>query len=250
MNTHVAIGLVASIALTASATARAQQDPFPLPPKDWPSPVMDTQPFTFIVVDRLEHRSQAGPNLRVWDAQGWFGGDRDRVWLKTEGENEAGGRTEQADAQLLYARRIAPFWHLQAGARRDWRSGSGRNAAVMGLQGIAPYWFNVEAMLFLDRRGLSGRVEVEYDLLLAQRLILQPRFETRFAGYTDRERDAGSGIRDVELGLRLRYEIRREFAPYIGINWTRSLGETATLARSRGEDVRAASFVIGLRVWY
>ena len=251
MNAFHGIALITSIALsTASSAALAQQDPFPLPSKDWPSPVMDRQPFTFLLLDRFEYRSQAGSNLRVWDAQGWLGGDLNKFWFKTEGEDEAGGRTEQADAQLLYARRIAPFWHVQAGVRRDWRSEKGRNSAVLGLQGIAPYWFNIEAMLFGDRQGVSGRVELENDLLLSQRLILQPSFETRFSGYSDRERGIRSGIQDVELGLRLRYEIRRELAPYIGINWTRSVGGTASLARSRGDDTSVTSVLVGVRVWY
>ena len=243
-------GFAAAIVLGVMGSALAQQQPFPLPPKDWPPPAMDMQPFTFLVADRLEYRSQSGPDLLVWDAQGWVGGDRDKFWLKTEGETEAGGRTERAEAQLLYARRIAPFWHVQAGFRRDSRLGIGRNSAVLGLQGLAPYWFSVEAMLFGDRRGLSGRLEFETDLRMTQRLILQPRFETQFAGYTDRERGSGSGIEEVEVGLRLRYEVRREFAPYIGVDWARSVGETASLARSRGESTRATSVVLGVRVWY
>lgn len=251
MNTLLMKRLVAASALGMLAmAAQAQPDPFPLPPKDWPSPVMDMQPFTFLQLDRLEYRSQSGRDLRVWDAQAWFGGDLDKLWLKTEGGNEVGGKTEEADLQALYARRIAPFWHVQAGVRRDWRSGVGRNSAVVGIQGLAPYWFEVQAMLFADRKGVSGRLELENDLLLTQRLILQPQLEAQFSGYTDRDRGIGSGIEQVELGLRLRYEIRREFAPYIGVNWARKFGDTASIARSRGEDTGATSLVVGLRVWY
>lgn len=241
--TAVALGLVA-------AGASAQADPFPLPPRDWPQPVMDKQVFSYLLLDRLEYRSQSGPNLREWDAQGWIGGDRNRFWFKTEGESEVGGRTERAEVQALYARRIAPFWHLQAGVRRDARSGIARNTAVFGVQGLAPYWFDVEAMAFAERRGVSGRVELETDVLLGQRLILQPRFETQFAGFSDPERGVGRGIEQVELGLRLRYEIRREFAPYVGVTWSRKLGETADLARGRGEDARTTSVVFGVRAWY
>jgi copper resistance protein B len=242
---------VAALVLgVAACAALAQSDPFPLPPKEWPAPVMDKQPFTYLLVDRLEYRSQPGPTVRNWDAQGWFGGDRDKLWFKTEGENEAGRGTERAEAQLLYARRISPFWHLQAGARAERRAGSWRNSAVLAVQGLAPYWLEVEAMLFADRKGLSGRVEVETDLFLTQTLILQPRLETQFSGYKDRERGIGRGIQDVELGVRLRYEIRRELAPYIGIDWTRKFGDTASIARSQGEGVRATSLLIGVRVWY
>lgn len=242
-----AAGLVFGFGISA---ALAQQDPFPLPPKDWPSPVDDKQRITYVLVDRLEYRSQAGPNLRVWDAQGWTGDDRNKAWFKTEGENEAGGGTERAEVQALYARRISPFWHLQAGVRRDARSGIWRNSAVLGVQGLAPYWFDVEGMVFAERRGISGRLEFETDWLITQRAILQPRFETQFAGYTDRDRGVGKGVEHVELGVRLRYEIRREFAPYVGVTWSRKLGETADLARARGEDTRTSSVVVGIRVWY
>lgn len=243
----VALAGTASVAL---AQVQSASDAFPLPPKDWPSPVDDQQRFTFLLVDRLEYRSQGGPNLRVWDAQGWFGGDQNKLWFKTEGENEAGRGTERAEAQLLYARRIAPFWHLQAGVRRDGRPGNWDNSAVIGVQGLAPYWFDVEAMLFAQRKGVSGRVELETDLLLTQKLILQPRLETQFSGFTDRERGIGRGLQDMELGVRLRYEIRREVAPYIGINWSRKFGDTASISRSEGQSPRATSIVAGLRVWY
>lgn len=251
MNPPQTSRLLAALALSLAASAvLAQSDPFPLPPKDWPSPVMDKQPLTLLLVDRLEYRVQSGPDQRVWDAQAWVGGDLNKLWFKTEGENEVGGRTEQAEVQALYARRISPFWHLQAGMRHDRRSGMSRNSAALGVQGLAPYWFDVEAMLFVQRKGVSGRVELEPDLLLSQRLILQPRIETQFAGYRDPDRGIGRGTEDVELGVRLRYEIRREFAPYIGIEWSRKFGETATLARSRGEDTRDTSVVLGVRMWY
>lgn len=251
MNRMLSRHLFALVAAGLTCTAAlSQDDPFPLPPRDWPSPVMDTQPFSYLLLDRLEYRSQPGADLRVWDAQAWFGGDWNKLWLKTEGENEVGGGTEDAELQALYARRISPFWYLQAGVRGDRRSGAWRNSAVAGVQGLAPYWFEVEAMLFADRKGLSGRAEAETDLLLTQRLILQPRVETQFSGYTDRARGIGSGFQDLELGLRLRYEIRREFAPYIGVNWTRMLGNTARIARSQGEDTSVTSVVVGIRAWY
>lgn len=240
-----------ALTLAASgAMAQVQPDPFPLPPKEWPAPVKDQQQFTFLLVDRLEYRAQPGPNLRNWDAQGWFGGDRDKFWFKTEGENEAGRGTQRAELQLLYARRISPFWHAQAGVRREGRPGSWSNAGVVGIQGLAPYWFDIEAMLFAERNGVSARLEAETDLQLTQRLLLQPRFETQVSGFTDRERGMGSGLQHVEVGLRLRYEIRREFAPYIGVVWSRKFGETANIARSEGEKVRTPGIVAGVRVWY
>jgi len=239
---------LAALAFSASG-AFAQQDPFPLPPKDWPKPVMDTERFTFLLLDRLEYRWQKGDNATVWDAQGWWGGDMNKLWLKSEGER-AGGHTEDAELQALYARRITPFWHLQAGVRHEARPEPAQNHGVLALQGLAPYWFEVEASLFLRAGELSGRLEAEHDLLLTQRLILEPRIEANLAGSADPARGIGRGINDIELGLRLRYEIRRELAPYIGFSWTRKLGDTAELARARGEEATQYGFVAGLRIWY
>lgn len=232
-----------------AAPAFAQQDPFPLPPREWPEPVMDTQRFTFLLLDRIEYRWQKGDDARTWDAQAWFGGDFNKLWLKSEGAQVAGD-TEEAEVQALYARRIAPFWHLQAGVRQEARPKPAQNYGVLAVQGLAPYWFQVEASAFLRSGEISGRLEAEYDQLLTQRLILQPRIETNFSASAEPARGVGSGINDVELGLRLRYEIRRELAPYVGVNWTRKVGDTADLARSRGEDASATSIVLGLRVWY
>ena len=244
MRAALALFFVAGTALAQ------QQDPFPLPPKEWPKPVPDTQPFSYILLDRFEYRAQKGKNLGMWDAQGWFGGDYNKFWFKTEGEAEAGGRTERAEVQALYARRIHPLWFLQAGVRQEARPQPAENTAVIGVQGLAPYWFNVEAMAFIGKDNLTGRFEAEYDQLLTQRLILQPRLETVFATSSQPERAVGKGINHVELGLRLRYEIRREFAPYVGINWTRRLGETADLVRAQGGDASETALVAGLRVWY
>jgi copper resistance protein B len=235
--------------MAAAGVSHAQDDRFPPPPKNWPSPVMDREPFAFFLLDRFEYQAKKGSDSRVWDAQGWFGGDYNKLWLKSEGQS-VGGRTEEADVQVLYARRIAPFWHLQGGVRSETRPGPTQNYGVLAIQGLAPYWMNVEASAFLRGGELSGRLEAEYDQLLSQRLILQPRIETNFSGASEPARGVGRGINDVELGLRLRYEIRRELAPYVGINWTRKVGDTADLARARGEDVSAKSLVLGLRVWY
>ena len=131
------------------------------------------------------------------------------------------------------------------------RPSPSRDSVVFGVQGLAPYWFEVDAAAYLNRDGkLSGRLEAEYDLLLTQRLILQPRLETRFAGSADRDRHIGLGFNDLELGIRLRYEIKREFAPYIGVTWSRKLGDTADFARQAGEDVRERAVVAGLRMWF
>lgn len=240
-----------ALALFFVATAAfAQQDPFPLPPKEWPKPVMDTERFTFVRLDRLEQRLQKGADARVWDAEAWFGGDYNKLWLKSEGEKIVGGRTEEADLQALYARRISPYWHLQAGVRRELRPEPQQNYGVLAIQGLAPYWFEIEASAFFRSGEVSGQLEAEYDQLLTQRLILQPRIEANWSGSADPARGMGKGINDVELGLRLRYEIRREFAPYIGVSWTRKLGDTADLARGRGNDVKEYGVVAGVRAWF
>jgi copper resistance protein B len=240
--------LFAAFLLAGTSVALAQ-DPFPLPPKEWPRPVMDTERFSFLLLDRFEYRARSGKDAFAWGAQAWWGSDYNKFWLKSEGEGEWGGAAERADIQALYARRIAPYWHVQTGIRQDARPTPSRTQGVLALQGLAPYWFGVDASLFLGN-GVSGRLEAEYDQLLTQRLILQPRMETNFAGSSKPERGTGSGINDVELGLRLRYEIRREFAPYIGVNWTRKLGSTADLARAEGHDVNETAIVLGVRVWY
>ena len=241
----------AGLACLLALSAHAQKDEFPLPPKEWPAPVMDRQVFPFLLLDRLEYRSQKGEDLRAWDVQGWVGGDYDKLWLKSEGEDEAGGRTEQADIELLYARLISPFWHLQGGLRYEERPSPSRSSLALGVQGLAPYWFEVEATAYVSEKGkLSVNFEAEYDLLFTQRLILQPLVETTFTAYAEPERGIGQGFNDIELGLRLRYEFRRQFAPYIGVTWSRKLGDTADLARRAGEDVTERAVVAGLRLWF
>ena len=235
--------------LFAASSALAQQDPFPLPPKEWPRPVMDSERFSMLLLDRFEYRWRNGDDTRNWDAQAWFGGDYNKLWLKSEGE-WAGGDAEEADIEVLYARRITPFWHLQAGVRHEARPRPSREQGVLALQGLAPYWFNVEASAFLGGGNIYGRFEAEYDQLLTQRLILQPRVETNIAGSADEARGIGRGINNVELGLRLRCELRRELAPYIGLSWNRRVGDTADLARAAAAEVTERSVVIGLRAWY
>lgn len=243
-----AVGLTVAL---ASATAWAQQGRFPLPPSAWGPPVHDNPLIPFLLVDRLEYRAQKGADARVWDVQGSIGGDYNKLWIKSEGEKTVGGQTAEADLQALYARLISPFWYLQAGVRAQTRPTPSRNSLVLGVQGIAPYWFDVEASAFFAEGGkLSARLEAEYDFLLTQRLILQPRVETGFAASSDAERGVGRGFNDVEFGLRLRYEFTRQFAPYIGVNWSRKVGDTADLARRRGEDVKEYGVVVGLRAWY
>ena len=241
----------AMLGCLVSPLVLAQQDQFPLPPKDWPEPVMDRPVIPFLLIDRLEYRWQSSDDLRVWDVQGWVGGDYHKLWVKSEGEVVPGGRTEEASLEALYARPISPFWYLQLGVQEEFRPSPSRTALAVGVQGLAPYWFEVEATAYLNEEGtLTTRIEAEYDILLTQRLILQPRFETGFATSGERERGIGRGFDAVELGIRLRYEITRHFAPYVGISWSRKLGETADFARHQDEDVSETALVAGVRMWF
>lgn len=206
--------------------------------------------YTLVLVDRLEYQTAEGHDILLWDAQGWLGGDYDKLWLKTEGER-ARGDLEEAELQALYSRAVAPFWDLQLGVKHDFAPHPARTSGVIGIQGLARYWFEVDAAAFVSEDGdVSARVEAEYDLLLTQRLVLQPRAELNFAIQDVDELGIGSGLSTAELGLRLRYEIKREVAPYVGVSWSRKVGETARFARAEGEDAGVVSLVAGLRLWF
>lgn len=218
------------------------------------APTTDDQIRGFFLMDQLESRfTRKGADALQFNGYGWVGGDYNRVWIKPEGTKIYDGAWEDVDVQLLYGRLIAPFWDLQAGVRYSQASSGGppRASAVLGVQGIAPYWFDVEAALFISNRGeVSARLDLEYDFLLTQRLILQPRLETNIAIQEVKELGIGQGVNDLELGLRLRYEIRREFAPYIGVAWTSKFGQAADFARAQGDAVRQLNFVVGVRFWF
>jgi copper resistance protein B len=215
-------------------------------------PIHDNEIFAVFSGDRLEYQSREGEEALLWDVLGWVGTDYDKLYLESEGAwliNEE--EFEEVEVELLYGRNIATFWDLQAGIRHDFEPEPTRTFAALGIQGLAPQWFEVDATAYLSDDGdVSAVMEVEYDLLLSQRLILQPRFETGIALHEVEEYGIGQGFNGVELGLRLRYEIRRKFAPYIGISWNRKLGETADLAEAEGEDTDAVSFVTGIKFWF
>lgn len=213
---------------------------------------MDDHIFTFFQAEQLEYRLGDGDDRLKWDAQGWIGEDYNKLWLKTEGEKVfGGGGLEEAEVQLLYSRIIHPFWDLQVGGRFDVRPQPQRGFGVLGVQGLAPYFFEVDAAAFVSHEGdLSARLKGEYDLLITQQLILQPSAELNLAAQEVEKLGIGRGLTDVELGLRLRYEIVREFAPYVGIAWERKVGRTADFARAEGEDVDVLSFVAGVRFWF
>lgn len=237
LRARIVLILITSIVLTMGASGRGSAEG-----ANW-----------LALADRLEYQTNDGSGLLIWDAQAWYGGDYNKLWIKTAGEKrlDGDGGFEEAELQVLYSRAIHPFWDFQVGVRRDFTPDPSRTFGVIGIQGLAPYWFEVDAAVFVSDDGdVSARVEAEYDILLTQRLIVQPRTELNFAAQDVKKLDIGSGLTDATLGLRLRYEIKREFAPYIGVSWRHKVGKTADFARDAGDDVGTASFVVGVRMWF
>lgn len=208
--------------------------------------------FFYVEGDRLEYQSNEGDPVFLWDAQGWKGGDVNKLWLKTEGEYDFDADAfEDAEVQALWSRAITGFFDLQGGVRHDFAPGDDRTFAVIGAQGLTPYLFEVDSALFVSGDGdVSARIEAEYELLVTQRLIFQPRTELNFEFQDTPEHGLGSGLSTAELGARLRYEIVREFAPYVGVSWERAVGDTADFARASGEEPGSVSFVAGVRMWF
>jgi copper resistance protein B len=210
----------------------------------------DTARMGKVLFDQFEWRTTSEGNAAVWDAAGWYGGDDNKVWLRTEGERVAGA-TEGARADLLWDHTVARWWNVQAGVREDFGNGPPRTWAAVGVQGLAPYWFNTEATFYAGEQGRTAiRFKTECELLFTQRLILQPEGEANLYGKADPARQLGSGLSDLEIGLRLRYEIRRQFAPYVGVVWSRNFGGTADYVRQAGGDPSDVQFVAGLRAWF
>jgi copper resistance protein B len=213
---------------------------------------MDDNLFTLVKIDQLEYRKQDGNDLIVWEGQGRIGNDENKLALKTEGEYVRNAdQFENAKIQLLYQRLISDFFDAQVGIRQDIKPNPSRTFGVIGINGLAPQWFETDASFFVSNKGdASLRLEAEYDLLFTQRLVLEPSVEVNIAFSDDQETGVGSGLSDVELGLRLRYEITREVAPYIGVNWERKIGRTADLASEEEEDSNVFSVVAGLRIFF
>jgi copper resistance protein B len=212
---------------------------------------MDDDPLlTMLVVEQLEIRDTDGKNPLVWEAEGWIGKDLHKFWIKTEGEY-VDDRTEEMELQMLYSRAVAPFWDLQLGWRHDIRPTPERDWFAFGLKGLAPYYFDVDTALFIGDAGrTAARLQAEYEFMLTQKLVLVPEVELNFHGKNDSDTGTGSGLSDIEVGVRLRYELRREFAPYIGLNWTKLYGKTADFSRDEGEDVDDIHLVFGISFWF
>ena len=204
-----------------------------------------------IMLDQAEVRVGSGETTYSWDGEARFGGDIDKLVIKSEGEGAFGGAFDRGEGQLLWGHAIGPYFDLQTGLRQDVGPGPSPTYAVLGVEGLAPYWFDVEAALFLSDKGdVTTRIEGSYDQRITQRLILQPSAELNFALQDVREQGIGAGLSSAELGLRLRYEIAREFAPYLGYVWEGKIGRSAQFARAVGNDPSRSSVVAGIRFWF
>jgi len=210
----------------------------------------DDAPLGMLRFDQLEAFHGKDGNGQAWEAQGWYGDDNDKLWVRSEGERSR-GRVEDGDVEALWSHAVASFWDTQLGLRQDLGDGPSRHWAAFGIQGLAPYWFELEATAYLGPSGrTAARLRVEYELLFTQRLILQPEFEANAYGRSDPARRLGSGLSDAQFGLRLRYEIRRQFAPYLGVVWTRRFGGTADFARDDRQAIFDPQWVAGVRIWF
>jgi copper resistance protein B len=255
----VAVALMVVVAASAAAqqAETATDHVAPAAPAQ-PMPAMSDQEMDRIMdmhddpllamfkLDQFERAHGSDASATAWDAEAWIGHDFNKLWLRTEGERGSG--TTDARVEALWDHAFASFWDWQLGVRHDFGSGPRRDWAAFGVQGLAPYWFEIEATAYLGDSGRTAlRLRAEYELLLTQRLILQPEFEANLYGKRDPARGVDDGLSDAGLGLRLRYEIRREIAPYVGVVWKRRFGGADFLPGGSGSDTQ---LVAGLRVWF
>jgi copper resistance protein B len=238
-------------AMPLRAQAPATPVEAPTPASDWPKPVKDNRVLNFITFGQLEGRTNGPTSSFKWDGQGWIGTDFNKLWIKSEGK-VTNGITSDGDHEILYDRPIPHMRYLdwQAGVRVDLDSGPTRTWAAIGVQGLAPYFFDFEPTFYIRDGGrVAGRLQGSYNLYLTQRLILQPQVELNFYSQADPARGIGTGLSDLDGGVRLGYQISRKLAPYIGFTYSSTFGETATFARRAGEPVHASRLVFGIWVW-
>ena len=240
----------------ASRPAAQKRTPENLEPqKDWPAPVDDRERYTFVLADVLEYRPKANDSDFRWDVEGWHGGDFNRMWFKSEGERNTALKADyDIDGQLLYGRFLRKYYDFQVGVRAETQSYQGRNVtrthAVIGVEGLVPYNYEVESALFISQHGdVSGRFSFTKDFFITQRWIVQSRFESTIAAQRVERFTTGRGLNNIEYGLRVRYDISRKFGPYAGISFDRSFFGTADLVRQEGGDPSQIRFVVGLRMW-
>jgi copper resistance protein B len=249
--------LAAGLLLGIAGSARAQTQTAPqimIPGMTGHSgdmAAMDRSVYAHAILDQAEGRIGGGQNGFRWSGQAWIGTDYDKLWLKSEGFALGKGGVEDGQHELLYDRALSTYLDLQAGVRTDWDSARGRTWAALGVQGLAPLFFDYEATGYLSDGGHAAlKLAASYDLPLTQRLILQPEIEMNFYSKADPARRIGAGLSDIDAGLRLRYEMSRKFAPYVGVVYAGKFGETARFARQEGEGATAVQFVFGIRSWF
>lgn len=204
--------------------------------------------YVWLKLDQLEAADTNEGTQASWKGSLSWGSSLNRLWLTSEGARQEG---HEVQTQLFWSHAVSRWWDLTLGTRLDNGPGASRTWAAVGVKGLAPYWFETAATFYVsDEQQTALRLDADYELLLTNRLILQPEVELNFYGKDDPARLQGSGLSDVTVGLRLRYEIRRKFAPYLGVEWTRRHGQTEDLARATGERVHDSRAMAGLRIWY
>ncbi|MCO4321401.1 copper resistance protein B [Aliidiomarina quisquiliarum] len=227
------LSLIAALLMSGATQAGGGDDPL----------------LTKVMLDEVE-RGLDSNDPTSFKLQAWVGKDLNKLWLKSRGDYQ-NSDDKELEIQALYSRAIAPYWDAQMGIRVDLEPSPSRNWAVLGIQGLAPYFFEIDAALFIGEEGRTAmRVTAEYEMLLTQKLILSPEVKMNLYGKNDAVLGIGSGLSDISAGLRLRYEIKREFAPYIGVEWARKFGNTAEFARNEGKKVEGTQVVIGLKAWF
>ena len=228
------MGILVGIGMNSQVIAMGEDDPL----------------LTKVMIDQFEKRFTDGEDPWIFEADAWIGKDLHKAWFKFDAE-QVDGKLEEFEVQALYSRAVDPYWDFQIGWKHNSKPKPDSDWLALGFKGLAPYWFEVDAAAFI---GESGQVNLslaaEYELMLTQQWVLSPEAEVNFYTKDDDAREIGSGLSDTQLGLRLRYEITREFAPYVGVNWTRKYGGTADHARDEGEDTNDVQFVAGIRAWF
>ncbi|WP_034998775.1 copper resistance protein B [Beijerinckia mobilis] len=213
-------------------------------------PVMDHGTYIHALLDQFEGRFGRNGSQFRYDGQAWFGTDYDKLWLKSEGTIGTNRQFGDGSHQALYSRALSTYFDLQAGVRVDADSGPTRTWGAIGFQGLALYFFDIETTAYFSSRGVAGRITGSYDILLTNRLILQPQVELNFYSASDAARNVGKGLSDIDAGLRLRYEGYRQFAPYIGVTYAGTFGQAAQFSRLQNERVRDLRFTFGVRSWF
>lgn len=264
---RLSLMIIAALLCPAASMAQAAADtPAPgtqtrLPenleiPKSWPKPVDDRRQENYILFDVLEFRPKASDSDLRWDVEGWHGGDLNKLWFKSEGQRNTTPKADYAvDAQLLYARFLKKYYDFQTGFRAQSQTYRGRNVtrgqAVIGVEGLVPYNYEIESALFISQNGdVSGRLTLTKDLRITQRWVVQSRLETSMAAQRVERFTTGRGLNNLEIGFRLRYDISHKFSPYAGVSFDQAFFGTADLVRKEGGDPSQIRFVVGVRMWH